>query len=87
MCVCGVGSVGGGTLWPSLELPVCLFPHRRLPNSRVLHLSHGSGPSQPPASFDLTDRRGESERAFGTLSSVCVCERVCDGVADRQGDG
>lgn len=75
------GEEGGGALWPSLELPVCLFPHCRPPNRGVLRLSHGSGPSQPPASFDLADRRRESEWAFGALSSVC------DGVADRRGGG
>ncbi|CAB1447406.1 unnamed protein product [Pleuronectes platessa] len=34
------------------------------PNSRVLRLSHGSGPSQPLGSFDLTDRRRGSERGL-----------------------
>lgn len=69
---------GGGSLWLSLKLPVCLFPHHQLakqqdppPLPRVRSLS-------TPVVFDLTDRRRGSERALGTISSVYVCDGVVD---------
>lgn len=75
----------GVVLRLSSELPVCLFPHRRLPNRRVLHLSHGSGPSQPPASFDLLDRRRKVEGAFAVCVCSCERERERDGGSGQKG--
>lgn len=74
---------GGGVFARPWSCLFVSFHTAAWPNSRVLRLSHGSGPSHPPAGFDLMDRRRGSERALGTLSSMCVCDEV----ADRQAGG
>lgn len=86
-CVCGGGSGGGGLSGRPWS---CLFVSFHTADCQTAGSSTsptGQVPLNPRRALILTDRRGESERAFGTLSSVCVCVRVCDGVADRQGDG
>ncbi len=78
----------GGALWLSLELPVCLFPHRRLakqqgppPLPRVRSLS------TPGKLWSDGQKKGVWEGFGNSKLCVCMCVCVCDGVADRKAGG